>query len=27
VDSQSGRLTPHGKPVTVGSPVCVVFVR
>ena len=27
VDAGSGRLTPHGKPVTVGSPVCVVFVQ
>ncbi len=27
VDGRTGRLTPHGKPVTVGSPVCVVFVR
>ena len=27
VDPRSGRLTRHGKPVTVGSPVCVVFVH
>jgi len=27
VDGRTGRLTSHGKPVTVGSPVCVVFVR